>query len=381
MLALKLPVFSSLRARFRRRTSETVTDTLSDALTVFPRGFPLRVPPSSVRPKAPQHVAELADEIAELYKELKANVAARDARTPTTVAAPDDESAIGGATLPSSIKPSPAHPEPSSVASTDEDDLSDDVTSHIKSMAIYPVDGNVSKENIARFQVRGLRKLDLLIPEADFPDVLFVHYIRISSTPVAYVRALPTLLKDAHGCVDWDVLERGAGLCPRVAHLHVSDDEQVTRAPRSSERNAVLSLAVDVDVGKERSRSVLRNRVIAKLTPRACAAHKALRSTARFMSDTVGRYLAAGRPLPVDCPMFYGMYLPYESLTREMHAECGSGAAGCVEMPPIVLVEEVELPVPASVAAPPVRRAACAEREAPACMRPFALDAPAVLVM
>ncbi|TFK88181.1 hypothetical protein K466DRAFT_598874 [Polyporus arcularius HHB13444] len=367
MFTLNLPVFPTLRARFRRRTSETVTDSFSDALAVLPRGSFLRVSPPTARPKATQDIVDLAEEIAELYKQLQVHIAAREARDPATVATPYDEPATSCATLPSPYWPSPPHPEPSSMASKN-----DVFVTRIASEAIYLIDGQVAKENNVRFQVRGLRKLDVSIPEADYPDFLFIHYTRMSSAPVGYVRALPTLPKDAFGCIDLDALAYDVGLRPRVAHLHISDDEQVPRHPYSLNRNAVLSLAV----GEQRS-EVLRSRVIAKCAPRTCTAHRCLRSAGRSASNMVSRHLAARRPLPIDYPMFYGLYLPYESLTREMHTECRAGVGRCVEMSPILLVEDLE----AAVAAPPVWRAACMKHEVPVRMRPFALNAPAMSVM
>ncbi|RPD58762.1 hypothetical protein L226DRAFT_575987 [Lentinus tigrinus ALCF2SS1-7] len=373
MVSFKLPAFPTFRPRFRRQMTETLSDTLSDALTVLPRGFPIRVHPRPARHTTPQNVGDVAEEIDELYRELKAKIAAREAHSHTTVAAPQGATATGGEPLSPSSSPPSSSPKPSYERSSSKNhderiaNLLNRVAARMSSLALYPIDGTIAKENISHFRVRDLRKLNFLLRKADFPDYLIVHYTRVNPKPVAYVRVLPSFPKDALMFINPDVLE-GVGLHPRVAHLHISDDEQITTSYHSSERNAVFTLPL----GKQQT--VLRSRVMAKMAPAMCTAHQSLQCVATSANDYFNRHIASGRHLPVDYPIFYGMYLPYESIGRNMHTECEHGISGCQEMSPIMLIEDIDSP-PVQVMSLEEWRAAPAKREAPFAARPPAVSA------
>ncbi|KAI0672167.1 hypothetical protein C8Q78DRAFT_1077726 [Trametes maxima] len=246
---------------------------------------------------------------------------------------------------------------------------------------VPPEDEVKQSEHTDLFSTAGLPKLEEFIPDALFPDILFVHdpdratnHKANPSEPIKYRRVLFRLRSDVSSQnsstspqSDDDAMGQGAATKvteERVAHLHIRRSNRLGEGHHSYVYRAPLTLPPPLSAHSRTGQVT----VAAKLAFPHCTAHTLLHNEARVYSQ-FPRHLQEEYcgfnivspcyyPVPVGpvVPKFYGFYLPVKedgSIDAGAGGPDGARHSHCYEdepcgapwLSPILLMEECGKPV------------------------------------
>ncbi|KAI0752590.1 hypothetical protein C8Q80DRAFT_1147148 [Daedaleopsis nitida] len=223
------------------------------------------------------------------------------------------------------------------------------------------VDAQPSTDSRNPYCVTDLPKLQEMIPEQLFPDILMVHDPHHTTRswlspnpgedppPIKYKRVYP----DPKGKADAEDEPRSEN----VAHLHLSSMNRFGAGNHSYVYRAPLTLPPPLSAQSPTGQVT----VAAKLAYNRCTAHGLLHNEARVydslpnhvQEDWCGYNVVPQCRFPVPAsaivPKFYGYYLPVDEkgqVRKTQHTSCSEDHPCKVEWPsPILLMEECGKPV------------------------------------